>query len=72
MENCNYCDFDYQLANYAGKEIKPHKSIDGSRQDIEIQLAVDGEYECTSIVIDGTFIDIRIEIKYCPMCGKKL
>jgi len=65
---CEYCD----LSDYTGNIMKPHTNIDGKGEYTEVYLLLDVENECNSLQVDGTYIDHRIKINFCPMCGREL
>jgi len=65
---CNYCD----LSEYVGDKFKFFKFVDGNEQFFEAYILDSPEDECKVLQIDGVYTDLRIEIKHCPMCGKKL
>jgi len=65
---CEYCD----TIDYRGSLLKLSKNIDGKNQYFEICIFDSPEDECHVLEIEGIHADLRIDIKYCPMCGKKL
>jgi hypothetical protein len=65
---CEYCTIE----DYVGEIIPFKVKVDGTRQNYEIYILDDLDYEQYSLTIDGTFSEIRIGIKYCPMCGRSL
>lgn len=65
---CQYCDIE----NYTGENLDYDVEVDGSKQDYEIFILDDLEYDRQSLSILGTYSEIRVKINYCPMCGKKL
>lgn len=65
---CKYCD----LSEYWGEDLPFEKVVNGKDGHYEITILDDVRYEQFSLVIDGTFIDLRVEINYCPICGRKL
>ena len=68
MKYCKYCNAD----NYIGEKFNFSKNIDGGNQNFEIHLLDSPEDECYVIEINGIYTEIRIDIKYCPFCGRKL
>lgn len=68
---CNYCDFEYPEHEYDGEELKYEIKVDGTKQYYKITIHEDYEYD-HFINIQGTYSNILIPIKYCPICGKKL
>ncbi|PLS19524.1 hypothetical protein CVD28_03660 [Bacillus sp. M6-12] len=67
---CKYCEIEE--CEYEGELIPFDKKVDGTKQHYEVSILQDIEYEQMSLRIDGTFSDLRIKIKFCPMCGKEL
>lgn len=65
---CKYCG----LENYTGENLDYDVEVDGSKQDYEIFVLDDLDYNRYSLNILGTYSDIRVKINYCPMCGNKL
>jgi hypothetical protein len=65
---CNYCDF----SDYRGEIMPMCKNIDGAKQDFEVGVFSSPEDECCVLEVSGTHTELRIEIKYCPMCGRML
>lgn len=65
---CKYCNVD----NYSGELIPFVKMVDGTRQHYEISLIEDLRNEGIYLQFLGTLSDIRVMIKYCPMCGCEL
>lgn len=67
---CVYCGI--HSGEYNGEKFQPSKKIDGARQDFEISIFDSPEDECYVIEILGTHTDVRVDIKFCPMCGRNL
>ncbi len=67
---CSYCN-DKNAFN-RGELFKLAQNIDGGKQYFEVCIFDSPEDECKVLEIDGVFTDLRIEIDYCPMCGRKL
>jgi hypothetical protein len=68
MSDCKYCKLD----EYVGEKFDTCKFIDGSDQLFEMWLFDSPEDECKVLQLDGTHTDVRVPIKYCPFCGRKL
>lgn len=76
---CNYCEFGndedescYPTYNYAGDLLPFIKDIGVFRENLEVCVLDDVEYECRTLQINSNHLDARIEINFCPMCGRKL
>jgi len=67
---CKYCDIKGN--EYVGKQFSFEKHIDGKKQNLEAYLFDSPEDEGYVIQIEGEFLDVRIDIDYCPKCGRKL
>lgn len=65
---CEFCD----TSEYRGKPFEICKYIDGVRQCFEIGIFDSPEDESHVIEITGDYTEIRIEINYCPICGKRI
>lgn len=65
---CEFCD----VSDYHGKELPKIRNIDGGKQNFELTVSHDPEDECFTLIVDGTFTDVRIEIEFCPKCGRRL
>lgn len=65
---CRYCD----LENYHGEDLPVEVKVDGTKQHYEVSIADDIDNEQFSLVINGTFSELKIKIHYCPMCGNAL
>ena len=71
MKNqCKYCQI--RNGESCGELFDLSKNIDGGKQNFEICLFDSPEDEGFVIDIGGVYTDIRIDINYCPMCGRKL
>ena len=68
MRNCKYCN----LSDYCGEPFKFSQNIDGGKQKFEVYLFDSPEDECTVLEINGIYTHLKIDIKYCPKCGRKL
>jgi hypothetical protein len=66
--SCKYCKFD----EYTGEKFQFCKAIDGGKQNFEVYLFDSPEDEGRVLEIQGVSTELRIEIQYCPICGKKL
>lgn len=69
MAFCKFCNTN---DIYRGKLLPMCKHLDGSKQRFGICVFNSPEDECYVLEICGAHTDLRIEIKYCPMCGRKL
>lgn len=65
---CKHCD----LEDYHGEDLPVEVKIDGTKQHYEVSISDDIDNEQFSLVINGTFSELKIKIYYCPMCGKEL
>jgi len=65
---CEFCD----LSEYRGKLLEPVKNIDGGKQSFEVCIFDSPEDECQVLEISGVHTDLIFEIKYCPICSRKL
>lgn len=65
---CQYCNIE----DYYGEDIPFNTVVDGTKQHYEINVLDDLDYDRKSLVINGTFTELRIGIDYCPFCGNKL
>jgi hypothetical protein len=65
---CDYCD----TSDYRGKLFDTCKNIDGGKQCFEVGIFDSPEDERHVIEISGMYTEVRIEINYCPMCGRKI
>jgi hypothetical protein len=66
--NCEFCD----IPDYIGKEFDKCMNIDGGKQDFQVYIFDSPEDEGRVLVINGASTEIRIEINFCPMCGRKI
>ena len=57
---------------YVGEKLKFVKNIDGSQQNFELYVFDSPEDESYVLQMDGIYTDLRIEINFCPICGRKL
>lgn len=65
---CIYCD----VSEYRGELLPLCKNIDGKHQGFELSIFSSPEDECCVLEVNGAHTDLRIEIKYCPMCGSRI
>lgn len=65
---CGYCD----TTDYSGEPIPLIILIDGKGQYFEVDIFYDLDRDETTLRIDGTHTDVRININFCPMCGKEI
>ena len=75
MSKCKFCTIEvnsHGQYEYVGENFDFFKHIDGKHQNIEAYLFDDPDSESFVIQIEGTHIDIKVLVKYCPFCGKKL
>ena len=72
---CKYCEIEYdEYGNYdyIGDKLELSKNIDGSKQEFEVCIIDSPEDEGFVISIEGQTTELRIDINYCPICGRKL
>lgn len=65
---CEHCN----LEESSGENLPLMIQVDGTKQHYEVYLLDDIENDQYSLVVNGTFSELRIKINYCPVCGKKL
>ena len=65
---CEYCN----IKDYNGEDLIISKMIDGAKQHFEIYLLDNVETDKYNLYITGVHTSLEIEIKYCPICGRKL
>ena len=68
MEKCDYCEMN----NWTGEYLPLIKNIGEKRQNLEVYIVDTPDYECRALQIESIYLDIMVEIKFCPMCGRKL
>jgi len=69
---CNKCSFSYPENEYIAEEhMDIEISIDSTKQYFESYLEQDYDFNYY-IGICGNLTEIKIPIKYCPECGRKL
>jgi hypothetical protein len=66
--SCKFCD----VTEYTGDLLPFVKDIDGGKQHFEVYIFSSPEDEGYVLEIDGTHTELRIEINYCSICGRKL
>ena len=71
---CDFCNFEEWNGEiqYAGKSFPLEKNIDGTKQNFEIYIFDSPEDEGTVLTVNGNCTELRININYCPICGKHL
>lgn len=65
---CEHCN----LEEYTGENIPVNIKVDGTKQHYEVYLEDDIDNGQISLVINGTFSELKLKVKYCPICGNKL
>ena len=65
---CEFCEIE----EYRGKILKLSKNVDGKRQQFDAYIFDSPEDECHVIRVDGEHTELRIDIQFCPICGKFL
>ena len=68
--SCKACHMNND--EYVGDLFELTTNIDGGSQYFEAYIFDSPEDECHVLEINGTYTELRFEINFCPICGRKL
>ncbi|MDO4975238.1 MAG: hypothetical protein Q4E61_02840 [Alphaproteobacteria bacterium] len=70
---CDFCECESKLESVAKKWLISDEEVDiGILDNLDIGLVISPKYKELSYCLNYAEYVKRIQIKYCPMCGREL
>lgn len=66
--SCEFCNFK----EYVGERIPLVHAVGPHAEETKIYIWNDKSENMKTMTLENYTIDVKIEIKFCPKCGKKL